>query len=62
MNWYNEAQPHEVCSFCGRAAEEFDLSFIKGYNSNICTDCIIKAFTVIKKTEHEQDNNAYLWF
>ncbi len=43
MSWYKDFQSKDVCSFCGRNMEEFSLKFVRGYNSNICSDCIVKA-------------------
>ncbi|HOV14318.1 MAG TPA: ATP-dependent Clp protease ATP-binding subunit ClpX, partial [Spirochaetota bacterium] len=50
----------EVCSFCGRNTEEFDLKFVRGYNSNICSDCIKKAFDAVKKSEKANKENFQL--
>jgi len=58
MSWYRDLQTHNICSFCGRNAEEFDLKFVKGYNSNICSDCIKKAYEAIKKLEEEEDSDS----
>ena len=44
-------QQYNICSFCGKNADEFDLIFVKGYKSNICSECIKKAFDAIKKNE-----------
>src|SRR4030042_1692862 len=46
-----------ICSFCGRNAEEFELKFIRGYKANICTDCVIKAHDAIIKTEKNDTVN-----
>ena len=46
-----------ICSFCGRNAEEFDLKFIRGYKSNICADCVMKAHEAIIKTENKDNQN-----
>ncbi|HOJ64734.1 MAG TPA: ATP-dependent Clp protease ATP-binding subunit ClpX [Spirochaetota bacterium] len=54
MSWYRDLQTHNICSFCGRSGEEFDLKFVKGYNSNICIDCIKKAYDAIKRLEEEE--------
>jgi len=48
---------HDICSFCGRSLEEFDLKYVKGFNSNICTDCVKKAFNAIKQNEMEKTND-----
>jgi len=57
MRWDREPQNKDVCSFCGRNTEEFELKFVRGYNSNICSDCIKKAFDAVKKTEKTQAQN-----
>jgi ATP-dependent Clp protease ATP-binding subunit ClpX len=44
----------EICSFCGRNIEEFDLRYIKGFDANICIDCVKKAHVAIKKSEDEE--------
>ncbi len=46
-----------TCSFCGRNAEELELKFIRGYKSNICVDCVLKAHEAIIKTEKNENNN-----
>ncbi len=56
MSWYKDL-PLNICSFCGRSAEEFDLKFIKGYNSNICSDCIKKAYEAIRKIEEGEEKD-----
>ena len=48
-----------ICSFCGRNAEELDLKFIRGYKSNICADCVIKAYEAIIKTEKKDNENDF---
>ena len=45
-------QSFNICSFCGRNAEEYDLRFVRGYKSNICSDCIKKAYDALKKNEN----------
>jgi ATP-dependent Clp protease ATP-binding subunit ClpX len=57
MRWDKDSQGKDICSFCGRNTEEFDLKFVRGYNSNICSDCIKKAFDAVKKTEKNQSQN-----
>lgn len=42
-----------ICSFCGRDLEEYDLKFVKGFNSNICSDCLKKGYDLMKATENE---------
>lgn len=56
MSWYRDLQTQNICSFCGRSADEFDLKFVKGYNSNICSDCVKKAYDAIKKLESEEND------
>ncbi|OHD14506.1 MAG: ATP-dependent protease ATP-binding subunit ClpX [Spirochaetes bacterium GWC1_27_15] len=52
MRWdKNDLHTRDVCSFCGRNTEEFELKFVRGYNSNICSECIKKAYDAVKKTE-----------
>jgi ATP-dependent Clp protease ATP-binding subunit ClpX len=51
MRWDREMPGKDICAFCGRNAEEFDLKLVRGYNSNICSDCIKKAFDAVTKTE-----------
>ncbi len=46
-----------ICSFCGRNAEEFELKFIRGYKANICTECVVKAHDAIIKTEKNETVN-----
>lgn len=41
----------DICSFCGRNIEEYDLKFVRGFNCNICSDCIKKGYTAVKSTE-----------
>ena len=45
-------QSFNICSFCGRNADEYDLRFVRGYKSNICSDCIKKAYDALKKNEN----------
>jgi len=60
MRWDKDLNMKEVCSFCGRNTEEFDLKFVRGYNSNICSDCIKKAFDAVKKSEKANKENFQL--
>ncbi|HPO49240.1 MAG TPA: ATP-dependent Clp protease ATP-binding subunit ClpX, partial [Spirochaetota bacterium] len=60
MKWDKDFITKEICSFCGRNTEEFDLKFVRGYNSNICSDCIKKAFDAVKKNEKAQKDEFVL--
>ncbi len=51
--------PYDVCAFCGRSTEEFDLKYVRGINSNICGDCIKKAYDALKKSEETHDFNLF---
>lgn len=51
MSWYKELQTREICSFCGRNAEEFNLKFIRGHSSNICNECVKKAYETLHTIE-----------
>lgn len=50
MSWYKDIDVEDVCSFCGRNTDEFDLKLVRGFNSNICSDCIGKAYDAIKQS------------
>ncbi len=41
----------DICSFCGRNLEEYNLKFVRGFNCSICSDCIKKGYTAVKSTE-----------
>jgi ATP-dependent Clp protease ATP-binding subunit ClpX len=43
----------DICSFCGRSPEEFDLKFVRGHNATICDECIRKAYDAIMRTEND---------
>lgn len=60
MKWGNDPTLKEICSFCGRNAGEFNLKYVRGYNSNICGDCIEKAYDAIKKSENLGSGNLKL--
>jgi ATP-dependent Clp protease ATP-binding subunit ClpX len=53
-------QQYNICSFCGKNADEFDLIFVKGYKSNICSDCIKKAYDAIRKNDKTQTDELFL--
>ncbi|MCG8570356.1 MAG: ATP-dependent Clp protease ATP-binding subunit ClpX [Spirochaetes bacterium] len=62
MSWYRDMEVEDLCSFCGRNSEEFELRLVRGFNSNICSDCIEKAYEAIKqnnikkKQKHTQED------
>ena len=60
MSWYKDLQNKEICSFCGRNAEEFSLNFVRGYNSNICSDCIQKAYDAVKRLKPDKKDEFEL--
>ncbi len=60
MSWYKDYQSKDVCSFCGRNMEEYGLKFVKGYNSNICSECIIKANEALNSTIRGSDGDFSL--
>lgn len=43
----------DICSFCGRNIEEFNLKFVRGFNCNICSDCIKKSYSALKSAGSE---------
>ncbi len=51
MSWYKDIETEDICSFCGRNVEEFNLKFVRGFNCNICSDCIKKGFDAVKSAE-----------
>ncbi len=51
-------QKGERCSFCAKTTDEFNLKFVRGSNSLICSDCIKRAFEDIKKNDKHKHNNA----
>ena len=51
MSWYKDIDVEDICSFCGRNSSEFDLKLVRGFNSNICSDCIDKAYEAIKQSD-----------
>lgn len=53
MSWYRDIETDDICSFCGRNTEEFNLKFIRGFNANICSDCIKKGHDAINISEKE---------
>ena len=44
-----------ICSFCGRNIDEYELKYVRGFNCNICSDCI-KSFTAINLEESTELN------
>lgn len=59
MNWNKDMKTRDICSFCGRNADEFELKFVRGYNANICSDCVKKAHEAIRKIEQDQFNHLF---
>ena len=45
-----------ICSFCGRNIDEYELKYVRGFNCNICSDCIKKSFTAINLEESTELN------
>lgn len=48
-----------ICSFCGRNIEEFDLKYIRGPKANICSECVLKAHEAVKRSEQEPISNFF---
>ena len=59
MNWKQNIKPGNVCAFCGRNDKEFELKLVRGYNSNICSDCIKKTNIAVLKIEQEQTQDFF---
>lgn len=48
-----------ICSFCGREIEDFNLKYIRGPKANICSDCVLRAYDAVIKSEKLSTNDIF---